>query len=104
MYEAAEATRRGYGDNQGAYVGYEWDNHRRAWNPAGTVQQETFQPRQDIAGTDDPNIYAFGSAHAGAMNMSMCDGSVHALSYDIDRDVHRYLANRLDGQVAALPP
>jgi hypothetical protein len=33
----------------------------------------------------------------------MCDGSVHALSYDIDRDVHRYLANRLDGQVASLP-
>lgn len=103
MYEAAEATARGYGDNQGAYVGYEWDNHRRAWNPSGGIAQESFQPRQDTIGVDDPNVYAFGSAHAGAMNMSMCDGSVHSLSYDIDRDVHRYLANRLDGNVAALP-
>jgi prepilin-type N-terminal cleavage/methylation domain-containing protein/prepilin-type processing-associated H-X9-DG protein len=102
MYEAAEATPRGYGDNQGAYVGFEWDNERRAWNP-NSAPAESFQPRQDIMGTDDPNVYAFGSAHPGSMNMSMCDGSVHGLSYDIDRDVHRYLAVRFDGQTATLP-
>jgi prepilin-type N-terminal cleavage/methylation domain-containing protein/prepilin-type processing-associated H-X9-DG protein len=103
MYEAAESTRRGYGDNEGCYVGYEWDNNRRAWNPNGGVDRETFQPRQDTIGTDNPNIYAFGSAHAGALNMAMCDGSVQAISYDIDSDAHRYLANRLDGQVGTLP-
>jgi prepilin-type processing-associated H-X9-DG protein len=101
-YEEASATQPGQGDNQGAYVGYEWDNERRAWNP-NIGPPETFQPRQDIAGTDEPNVYAFGSAHSGAMNMAMCDGSVHSLSYDIDRDVHRYLAVRFDGQPVTLP-
>ena len=104
MYEEAEATNRGYGDNQGVWSGFEWDNHRVAWNPTLPVtDQPNYQPRQDTIGTDTPNIYAFGSAHAGAMNMSMCDGSVHSLSYDIDPGVHSYLANRLDGQVASLP-
>jgi prepilin-type processing-associated H-X9-DG protein len=92
------------GDNQGAYVGFEWDNQRRAWGPNSTVtDREIFQPRQDVDGVADFNRYAFGSAHAGGMNMAMCDGSVQTLSYDIDSDTHRYLANRLDGQVAEVP-
>jgi hypothetical protein len=33
----------------------------------------------------------------------MCDGSVQSLSYEIDSDTHRFLANRLDGNVASLP-
>jgi prepilin-type processing-associated H-X9-DG protein len=96
-----------YGDNQGAYAGYEWENHRVAWNPNSTYAStpELFQPRQDsIIGIDGPGFLAFGSAHAGSMNMAMCDGSVQGISYDIDRDTHRYLANRLDGQVVTLPP
>ncbi|MCC7474130.1 MAG: DUF1559 domain-containing protein [Pirellulales bacterium] len=104
MYEAAEATNRGYGDNQAAYSGFEWDNHRVAWNPGlPTTDQPNYQPRQDTIGTDTPNIYAFGSAHAGAMNMAMCDGSVHAISYEIEPLTHTYLANRLDSQTAQLP-
>jgi prepilin-type N-terminal cleavage/methylation domain-containing protein/prepilin-type processing-associated H-X9-DG protein len=110
MYEAAEATARGYGDNQGCYVGYEWDNERVAWNPklagsaaAAIALQPNYQPQQDSIGADPPNEYAFGSAHPGAMNMSMCDGSVHAISYDIDPLVHEYLANRLDGQAVTIP-
>ena len=92
------------GDNQGAYVGFEWDNQRRAWNPNAPISdRETYQPRQDIDGVDQPNRFAFGSAHAGAMNMAMCDGSVHAVGYDIDSNTHRFLANRLDGENAKLP-
>jgi len=87
-----------FGDNQGLWAGFEWDNHRVAWNPASSLRQEDFQPRQDVAGVDNPNYLAFGSAHAGGLNMAMCDGSVQTISYDIDPLTHRYLANRLDGQ------
>jgi prepilin-type processing-associated H-X9-DG protein len=48
-------------------------------------------------------MFAFGSAHPGSLNMAFCDGSVQSVSYDIDRDIHRYLANRLDGNSAKLP-
>jgi len=93
-----------FGENQGAYSGYEWDNHRVAWNPASIYAKELYQPRQDaILGVDGPGFLAFGSAHPGSMNMAMCDGSVQAISYDIDADTHRYLANRLDGQAVTLP-
>jgi prepilin-type N-terminal cleavage/methylation domain-containing protein len=39
MYETAEASYRGYGDNQGAWAGYEWDNHRVAWNNLSSVSK-----------------------------------------------------------------
>jgi prepilin-type processing-associated H-X9-DG protein len=94
-----------YGDNQGAYTGFEWDNERVAWNPeVSPTDTSTWQPRQDTPEVDGPNVYAFGSAHAGAMNMAMCDGSVQAISYDIDPTTHRYLAIRNDGQVTVLTP
>jgi prepilin-type processing-associated H-X9-DG protein len=103
-YEVSEAVIGGYGDNQSVYTGFEWDNQRRAWNPldgAGTKQD--YQPRQDTPGLDTPSQYAFGSAHSGGLNMAMCDGSVHFLSFDIDPDAHRVLAVRLDGGTAELP-
>jgi hypothetical protein len=87
-----------YGDNQGAWSGFEWDNHRVAWNPSSTYQQADYQPRQDTAGVDNPGFLAFGSAHSGGLNMVMCDGSVQTVSYDIDPTAHRYQANRFDGQ------
>ena len=87
-----------FGDNQGAWAGFEWDNHRVAWNPSSSYQQADYQPRQDRAGIDNPGFLAFGSAHSGGLNMVMCDGSVQTVSYDIDPTAHRYQANRLDGQ------
>jgi prepilin-type N-terminal cleavage/methylation domain-containing protein/prepilin-type processing-associated H-X9-DG protein len=90
-----------FGDNQGVWSGFEWDHHRVAWNPLSTNQQADFQPRQDQAGIDNPGWLAFGSAHAGGLNMVMCDGSVQTVSYDIDPIAHRYQANRLDGQAVS---
>ena len=98
-YESMLAGGNGrFGDNQGAWSGFEWDNHRVAWNPASSYQQADYQPRQDQAGIDNPGFLAFGSAHAGGLNMVMCDGSVQTVSYEIDPLAHRYQANRLDGQ------
>ena len=50
------------GDNQSAWVGYEWDNHRVAWNPKSTWPQEYYQPQQDSSIFDGAGVFAFGSA------------------------------------------
>jgi prepilin-type N-terminal cleavage/methylation domain-containing protein/prepilin-type processing-associated H-X9-DG protein len=100
-----------WGENQSMYSGYEWDNHRVAWNPnLGTppvrepMEQEKFQPRPDQAGVGAPTPERpFGSAHAGGFNMVYCDGSVHTLAYEIDPRTHSYLANRLDGNSVTTP-
>jgi len=87
-----------YGDNQSLYTGYDWDNQRVSWNPNAPQPPEFFQPSQDRAGygaiLPEPK---FGSAHPGGFNMVFCDGSVRNISYDIDYQAHRTLANRLDG-------
>ena len=106
LYDSAIGSpiKYGMGDNQGAFSGYEWDMHRVAWyRPQPGGEAEIYQPRQDTLGLpDNAYLYAFGSAHAGTMNMAMCDGSVQDISYDIDPDVHRYIANRLDGETGNL--
>jgi prepilin-type processing-associated H-X9-DG protein len=86
-----------FADNQDIYSGYEWDNHRVAYQPGADFPEDYYQPRQDTPNYD--NYAAFGSAHAGGLNMAMCDGSVQSISYDINPLTHRWLANRLDGNV-----
>jgi len=85
------------GDNQSAWVGYEWDNHRVAWNPKSTRPKEDYQPRQDAPDSGAAGVFAFGSAHPASLNMAFCDGSVRSVDYDIDMQIHRRQANRLDG-------
>jgi prepilin-type N-terminal cleavage/methylation domain-containing protein len=89
------------GDNQSMYTGFEWDNHRVAWNPASSDPQSVSQPTQDgpdldASGTDPRR---FGSAHPSTFNMVFCDASVHSIGYDIDPVAHRALAHRFDGEV-----
>ncbi len=104
-YEIALAQGDGYGDNQGVYTGLEWDNERVSWNKYKNDDPTIYQPRQDVDLNVEVNWgwYAFGSAHAGAMNMAMCDGSVQSISYDIDYLTHRYLAVKDDGETTTLP-
>lgn len=54
-------------------------------------------PSQDTPGYG-ANSLQFGSAHAGAYYNAFCDGSVHAISYEIDATVHKLLGSRADGQ------
>ncbi|MBA3481136.1 MAG: DUF1559 domain-containing protein [Pirellulales bacterium] len=74
------------GDNHSYFQGFDWDTHRFAAEP----------PIQDSPGFD---LYQqFGSSHPGAWHATLCDGSVRAISYDIDLTTHKQLANRHDGQ------
>jgi prepilin-type processing-associated H-X9-DG protein len=98
-----------WGDNQGMYAGYEWDQHRGAWPLNGsrgtsTTTIELYQPMQDQAGvtSGSPSV-RFGSAHSGGFNMVFCDGSIHFIPYDVDYLVHSRLANRFDGNPVTLP-
>ncbi len=56
-------------------------------------------PEQD---TDGKTMIVFGSAHIGAFNMALADGSVKSVSYEIDPAVHRSLGDRADGGPADL--
>ena len=50
------------------------------------------EPTKDIA-ENCQACHDFGSAHQSTWNISMADGSVHALSYGMDVRVHRSLAS-----------
>lgn len=87
-------SRRGYRDpvdlgyDQPMFSGVDLDNAR--WTLETPIQDEgAFSER------------SFGSAHSSACMMSLCDGSVRAISYSIDADVHRNLGNRSDGGVTS---
>ncbi len=54
-------------------------------------------PMRDTPGFT--GIGTYGSAHASFWQMTMCDGSVRRLPYEIDPAVHRRLANVEDGEV-----
>jgi prepilin-type N-terminal cleavage/methylation domain-containing protein len=74
------------GDDQNAYSGDCLDIVR--WGSTSWV------PMQDRLGVANANI--FGSAHAAGWNVSMCDGSVRLMSFNIDPTTHEHLAIRND--------
>ncbi|MGO9115495.1 MAG: DUF1559 domain-containing protein [Thermoguttaceae bacterium] len=75
-------------DSLGAFVGFARDIVCQA--------DQNDLPTRDRAGLDLPNP-CFGSAHVDGWNAAFCDGTVHQMSYSIDKDTHANLANRADG-------
>jgi prepilin-type N-terminal cleavage/methylation domain-containing protein/prepilin-type processing-associated H-X9-DG protein len=81
------STGKDLGDNEDTFTGFDNDLYRTA--------PLNYPPMLDKLGVD--NTFGFGSPHPTALNMAYCDGSVHRISYDINAEIHRRLANRRDG-------
>jgi hypothetical protein len=84
-------------DNETWCTGFNNDNYRTSARlSGGNIIEAT--PRPDATSdTDGSGSFRFGSAHSSVWLVALCDGSVHALGYDIDWQVHRDLGNREDG-------
>ena len=98
-------TGKNPGDDMSMYQGDDPDITRWGRVNVGrddsNANDSTCGPLQD---TEKPiRVYRFGSAHPSSFNMGLCDGSVRQISYDIDLQVHEWLANRKDGR-SAVPP
>ena len=78
------------GDNESLYVGFNNDTCRSTIAP----------PEHDSGLVLNHNL--FGGAHPTVWQVTLCDGSVHSVSWEIDDDVHRNLGNRSDGEIASL--
>jgi hypothetical protein len=75
-------------DSGPIFQGYDWDIIR--------LGNSSFPPYRDRRGQTSP--WSFGSAHALVFQVVLCDGSTHALSYDIDIRTLARLSCRKDKQ------
>lgn len=79
-------TGRDPADNENVYVGQDNDIYRNAHR----------QLRRDKPGFGD--TLRFGSNHINGVGFVFLDGSVHFLTFGLDLETHRRLANRADGK------
>jgi prepilin-type N-terminal cleavage/methylation domain-containing protein/prepilin-type processing-associated H-X9-DG protein len=97
-------TGRDRGDNETWCTGFNNDNFRTTGRLSGGAIVEAVPiPDGTRVPTSDDNVYRFGSQHPGGVNMSLCDGSVTTISFDIDWQIHRDLGNREDGNSVQVP-
>ena len=84
-------------DDQNIFVGHDVDNLRYTGTITGTTSAVSYTPHSDTESIAASLAYpAFGSVHAGSLNMAYCDGSVQSIEYDIDPLVYFLLGGRSD--------
>jgi prepilin-type N-terminal cleavage/methylation domain-containing protein len=80
-------------DDQNAYVGFDRDNQISArYTPFRDVHSWELNRLTSSAG--EGLGFHFGSAHPSTFHVSMCNGSVQGVNYDIDLSVHRAAGSR----------
>lgn len=87
-------------DDQNMFIGHDQDNLRSTFSVVLFAGGHVFgfPATPDTSGVNSQRQYSFGGPHAGGWLSAFCDGSVRFQSYDIDRKIHRWLGNRLDGR------
>jgi prepilin-type N-terminal cleavage/methylation domain-containing protein len=81
-----------------AYNGFQDDRDRTVgYHARFYPERDAHPPTQDTPGVEGKYRFAFGSAHPAVFHMAFCDGSVQAISYDIDLETHRQNGHRADG-------
>ena len=101
-----QAAHAGPGDKASMYAGIAGDDSNSNFRSAGLLEtKEWFLPTRDALQTEtDPGAWrGFGGPHAGVFKIVMCDGATQAISYQIDGQVHAYLANRHDETGTGVP-
>lgn len=83
-------------DDQGMYSGHDQDNLRSTFSDS-PLPRYNFPLTPDTPGLTKE--YSFGGPHPGVWQVVFCDGSVHRVSYDLQKEIHRWMGNRLDGNV-----
>ncbi len=80
------------GDDQCIYIGHDMDTVRWA-----DTEWPLFRD-----GSVEQGFFSFGSSHPHICHFVFADGSVHGVSFALDVETHRRLANRKDGLVVDL--
>jgi prepilin-type N-terminal cleavage/methylation domain-containing protein len=66
------------------------------------IRSTSHRPKPDSNDPDSASKKRFGSSHTGGFSVVLADGSVHFLSYTIDKKVFSNLGNISDGQIVNL--
>jgi prepilin-type N-terminal cleavage/methylation domain-containing protein len=88
-------------DNETLYSGANADSN--CWSGKYDAPgEEWIAPTADRPG--DWTLGMWGGPHVDTFQMVFCDGSVHAMSYEIDLLLHQHLGDRKDGKITEVDP
>jgi len=85
----------GQADDRGWSDGWDFDALRSTLT---RPRPDGEDPPPDESNPDDLSNYPFGSAHPGGVNVLFADGSVRAVTFNVDLETFNRLGNRHDGE------